>query len=629
MLKEKERALDELPKMVGKMVSYIKTAYEQFTGSNLVSLEESKNLESCPRQQNTIFYKIQDFITENSEDFNPALEDNSDDCLQTKRKSFFETDGKDEFVLFKAETDNCLKSMSAKASGKIWSRNITVSLGEIDDIKLLRYLHPNMVNLEINIEGLTQRDAVLKDFYNKISSMNTQNLGDMSGFNLPKKICIEFVFLKSYKAVLVKMYDVDKPHVLYNDEYLECLYKGSCDKISHLLNINTKLNDSMNDANGMPISRQTQNDDVLSKNEQASDDGSIKNELNLLTTDPDNKNVEKSRHELQSFENDTTDNQLQNASNQDAKLSNNAEMVIHENYLLIPFVQNLAESYMGRKYMINNFLVDLYSQMRKKAQISFTISWLKKEKTIPMLFHRKPEVYTNQNSIVLNNPYRINQINSTSSKNAYGADVKLDSVSELNHEDIVRYLETPKHLKKIMKGRKPDETRMDSILSKNTFLKELNEKQRLTWASSIENEELLKYYNLTELTNSKNTYLKVEQPHQSRQIIAVFKIPKYLLTENISVSVTQRTSGSIKRKYDEQLQSLVSKVERSKIFNYIKPHTQSTLFQKYIEKQVNLQYNQKVTDHYGLFRMIEDFYRLINFLLHINFYIKKSKFLLV
>jgi len=36
MLKEKEKSLDELPKMVGKMMSYIKTTYEQFTGSHLV-----------------------------------------------------------------------------------------------------------------------------------------------------------------------------------------------------------------------------------------------------------------------------------------------------------------------------------------------------------------------------------------------------------------------------------------------------------------------------------------------------------------------------------------------------------------------------------------------------------------
>lgn len=215
--------------------------------------------------------------------------------------------------------------------------------------------------------------------------------------------------------------------------------------------------------------------------------------------------------------------------------------------------------------------------MRKKALVSFMISWLKKEKTVPTLFHRKPEVYTNESSNVLNNPYKTKLTSGSSNKNVYGADIKLDSVSELNHEDSVRYLETPKHLKKLMKGRKPDETKMDSILSKNRFLKDLNEKQRLIWASSVENEELLKFYNLAELANSKNTYIKIELAHPSgKQVIAIFKIPKYLLTEGISVSVTQRLGSSIKRKYDDTLQGLVCKVERSKIFNYIKPHTQST-----------------------------------------------------
>jgi len=110
------------------------------------------------------------------------------------------------------------------------------------------------------------------------------------------------------------MYDVDKPHVLYNDEYLACLYKGSCDKISHLLNINTsKLNESMNDANGMPISRQTNsklNDDLLSKGDMVSDDGSIKNELNVLTADADSKIKEKSKNELQNYETEITDSNL-------------------------------------------------------------------------------------------------------------------------------------------------------------------------------------------------------------------------------------------------------------------------------------------------------------------------------
>jgi predicted nuclease of restriction endonuclease-like RecB superfamily len=58
-----------------------------------------------------------------------------------------------------------------------------------------------------------------------------------------------------------------------------------------------------------------------------------------------------------------------------------------------------------------------------------------------------------------------------------------------------------------MKGRKPDESKMDCILGKTDFLEELTEKQRLTWVNSIGNEDLLKYYNLAESSAShKNTY---------------------------------------------------------------------------------------------------------------------------
>lgn len=92
-LREKEKILDDLPKMVGKMVGHIKNCYEQFTGSNLITLEEAKNLEGCPRQLNTIYYKIQDFITENSEKFNPGLaESNAEDASLLQKRASFEGD---------------------------------------------------------------------------------------------------------------------------------------------------------------------------------------------------------------------------------------------------------------------------------------------------------------------------------------------------------------------------------------------------------------------------------------------------------------------------------------------------------------------------------------------------------
>jgi hypothetical protein len=59
---------------------------------------------------------------------------------------------------------------------------------------------------------------------------------------------------------------------------------------------------------------------------------------------------------------------------------------------------------------------------------------------------------------------------------------------------------------------------------------------------------------------------------------------------------------------------MVSRVERSKIFNYTKPHTQSTLFLKGVEKNVN-GYNkdaQKTQDPFGLFRMLEELFKSTN-----------------
>jgi len=157
----------------------------------------------------------------------------------------------------------------------------------------------------------------------------------------------------------------------------------------------------------------------------------------------------------------------------------------------MPFIQNLAESYMGRKYMINNFLVDLYTVIRKKAILGFMIGWLKKEKTIPTAFHRGINNQSDYYKTILNSILTQQNTIQTNPKHIFAnGDLKFESVVEISHEDSIRYLETPKYLKKIMKGRKPDETKMDSILSKTSFLKELSEKQRLTWASSIENEEL-------------------------------------------------------------------------------------------------------------------------------------------
>ena len=63
-----------------------------------------------------------------------------------------------------------------------------------------------------------------------------------------------------------------------------------------------------------------------------------------------------------------------------------AEYVLSENYLLMSFVQNLSESYMGRKYMINSFLIDLYTLIRKKVIMGYMIDVLKKEKSIPAIW---------------------------------------------------------------------------------------------------------------------------------------------------------------------------------------------------------------------------------------------------
>lgn len=150
-LREKEKILDDLPRMVGKMVGHIKNCYEQFTGSNLITLDEAKNLESCPRQLNTIYYKIQDFITANSEKFNPGLEElGTDDASLLQKRASFAGD----------EEPKCL-DFDGGSGGGVWSKNLNVTLKEIEDTKLLRYLHQDMVNLEINLEGLTARDSVL------------------------------------------------------------------------------------------------------------------------------------------------------------------------------------------------------------------------------------------------------------------------------------------------------------------------------------------------------------------------------------------------------------------------------------------------------------------------------------
>jgi len=280
-----------------------------------------------------------------------------------------------------------------------------------------------------------------------------------------------------------------------------------------------------------------------------------------------------------------------------------AEYVLHENYLLMSFVQNLSESYMGRKYMINSFLVDLYTLIRKKVILSYMIDTLKKEKSIPAIWLKRSE---GDSSKV---PQSKNQ-----SRDKRESELRFDSVEKITQEDSVRYIETPKHLKKLMKGRKPDESKMDCILGKTDFLEELTEKQRLAWVSSISNEDLLKYYSLAE-SSQKNTYMKFELTLATgKNVIAVCKIPKLVLSENPTFYISQRTGSSLKRKYDPEVQALVSRVERSKIFNYTKPHTQSTLFLKGIEKRVN-GYNkdaQKTHDNFNLFRMLEELFRSTN-----------------
>ena len=84
------------------------------------------------------------------------------------------------------------------------------------------------------MEGISQKDPAYQSFYQKISE------NDYELYKPPNKLTQDFVYLKNYKAILVKIYDQDTD-TCYNDEYLGSLYANS-DKISHLLNINQSNN---------------------------------------------------------------------------------------------------------------------------------------------------------------------------------------------------------------------------------------------------------------------------------------------------------------------------------------------------------------------------------------------------
>ena len=517
ILKDKKKTLEELPKMVGKMFGQIKACYEQFTGGSLIGLEDDKTLENCPRQINSIYYKIQDFITENSEQ-DSRIDDQDSIPIGEKRDFFTLITRRDSNILQQNPNGESNKNGdiygSNVSTGQLWSRNLKIQLKEVEDTKLQKFQHANYVNQEINLQALSEKDGILKDFYNRIDESH------FDAYKLYNKIGIDFVYQKNYKAILVKMYDIETGHLL-NDEYLSVLYSNT-DKINTLLNMN------ISDVNLTAISQQLQAQQTQLQQQQQQNNG--------------NSNTD-------GAQNNNRPNQ------QNTGGINSPEWILHENYLLIPSIQKISENYTGRKHTIKNFLNDLYFFIRKKCIMNYMIDSLKRDKCIPQKFlkvQRQSSSQFNSTQKIDNNseqrqhPYFGISNNILSSYDNYSSNLNdnklgqnqshnqivFNSCDKISHDDSVRYLETPKHLKKIMKGRKPEESKMDSILSKTKFLEDLSQKQKLIWSTSIGNEELLKYFNLAELSSNKNSYMKQELTGKcNKQIIVICKIPKYLLTE--------------------------------------------------------------------------------------------------
>ena len=102
-------------------------------------------------------------------------------------------------------------------------------------------------------------------------------------------------------------------------------------------------------------------------------------------------------------------------------------------------------------------------------------------------------------------------------------------------------------------------------------------------------DELIEALDLNEDEDSGNLYYRVDIKHSSRQYIIILKLSRKQ-DYKIKVTISQRHGGMKKKQPPVKIgtsSTVVHKMDKSKIFNLVKPYATGSVLFRLLEKQVN------------------------------------------